>query len=70
MRRVLEPLVDVALAKDGIDFVGEIAAVLPAAIICDIMNIPQWERSMMIGLTSQALGASGRGPSAPWPGPR
>ena len=58
MRRVIEPLVDAALAKDSVDFVSEIAAVLPAAIICDIMNIPQSERSMMIDLTSKAFGAA------------
>ncbi|MER7046426.1 cytochrome P450 [Streptomyces jumonjinensis] len=58
MRRVIEPLIDVALTKDSIDFVSEIAAVLPAAIICDIMNIPQSERAMMTDLTSKAFGAS------------
>ncbi|MER6288595.1 cytochrome P450 [Streptomyces sviceus] len=58
MRRVIEPLVEQALEKDSVDFVDEIAAVLPAAIICDIMNVPQAERSTMIELTSQAFGAS------------
>lgn len=58
MRRVIEPLVDQALEKGSVDFVSEVAAVLPAAIICDIMNVPQVERSMMIELTSQAFGAS------------
>ncbi|WP_030408374.1 cytochrome P450 [Streptomyces albus] len=58
MRRVIEPLVDQALEKESVDFVSEVAAVLPAAIICDIMNVPQAERSTMIELTSQAFGAS------------
>lgn len=58
MRRVIEPLVEQALEKDSVDFVEEIAAVLPAAIICDIMNVPRAERSRMIELTSQAFGAS------------
>ncbi|PKT74619.1 cytochrome P450 [Streptomyces populi] len=58
MRRVIEPLVDEALRNDVVDFVSEIAAVLPAAIICDIMDVPQSERAMMIDLTSKAFGAS------------
>lgn len=58
MRRVVEPLIESALARDDIDFVSEIAAILPAAIICEIMNIPQSEGSTMIRLTSQAFGAS------------
>ncbi|BFO18443.1 cytochrome P450 [Streptomyces sp. KM77-8] len=58
MRRVIEPLVEEALRRDVVDFVSEIAAVLPAAIICDIMEIPQSERAMMIDLTSKAFGAS------------
>ncbi|MEU3261525.1 cytochrome P450 [Streptomyces albidoflavus] len=58
MRRVIEPLVEKALEKETVDFVSEVAAVLPAAIICDIMDVPQAERSTMIELTSQAFGAS------------
>ncbi|MEU6113082.1 cytochrome P450 [Streptomyces sp. NPDC047117] len=58
MRRVIEPLVEQALRKETVDFVSEVAAVLPAAIICDIMNVPQAERAMMIDLTSTAFGAS------------
>ncbi|MFI9029567.1 cytochrome P450 [Streptomyces sp. NPDC053560] len=58
MRRIIEPLVEQALGKDTVDFVSEVAAVLPAAIICDIMNVPQAERAMMIDLTSTAFGAS------------
>ncbi|MER7395901.1 cytochrome P450 [Streptomyces sp. NPDC000151] len=58
MRRVIEPLVDQVLEKGTVEFVSEVAAVLPAAIICDIMNVPQAERSTMIELTSQAFGAS------------
>ncbi|MET7905911.1 cytochrome P450 [Streptomyces sp. NPDC005355] len=58
MRRVIEPLVEQALEKDSVDFVEEIAAVLPAAIICDIMNVPRAERARMVELTSQAFGAS------------
>ena len=58
MRSVTEPLVMAALRKDSVDFVSEIAAILPAAIICDIMNVPQSDRSKMIELTSKAFGAS------------
>ncbi|WP_018791294.1 cytochrome P450 [Salinispora arenicola] len=58
MRRVIEPLVDDALARGEVDFVSDIAAVLPAAIICEIMNVPQSDRELMIRLTSAAFGAS------------
>lgn len=58
MRSVIEPLVMAALRKDSIDFVSEVASVLPAAIICNIMNVPQSDRSMMVEMTSKAFGAS------------
>lgn len=58
MRSVIEPLVAEALRKESVDFVSEVAAILPAAIICDIMNVPQSDRSKMIELTSNAFGAS------------
>jgi cytochrome P450 len=58
MRSVIEPLVMAALRKDSIDFVSEVASVLPAAIICNIMNVPESDRSKMVELTSKAFGAS------------
>jgi cytochrome P450 len=58
MRAVIEPLVMAALRKESIDFVSEVAAVLPAAIICDIMDVPQSDRSRLVELTSKAFGAS------------
>ncbi|RMI30440.1 cytochrome P450 [Nocardia stercoris] len=58
MREIIEPLVDEALEKGTVDFVGEIAAQLPAAIICEIMALPQSERHMLVGLTSRVFGAS------------
>nr|WP_028922304.1 cytochrome P450 [Pseudonocardia acaciae] len=58
MRTVIEPLVAAALRRDSLDFVSEVAAVLPAAIICDIMNVPRADRSTMVELTSKAFGAS------------
>lgn len=58
MRAVIEPLVAAALRKECVDFVSEIAAILPAAIICDIMDVPRSDRSRMVELTSKAFGAS------------
>lgn len=58
MRSVIEPLVTAALCKETIDFVSEVASVLPAAIICNIMDVPQADRSKMVELTSKAFGAS------------
>jgi cytochrome P450 len=58
MRKVVEPLLERALGGPPINFVSAIAAALPAAIICDIMDVPPADRDMMVGLTSRAFGAS------------
>ncbi|MGW2426316.1 cytochrome P450 [Streptomyces sp. NPDC001709] len=58
MQSVIEPLVDEAVQEGTVDFVSRIAAVLPAATICAIMDVPSSERSTMIELTSTAFGAS------------
>lgn len=58
MRSVIEPLVVASLRKESVDFVSEVASVLPAAIICNIMNVPRSDRSKMVELTSRAFGAS------------
>jgi cytochrome P450 len=63
MRRAVEPLIEDAMGRDTVEFVGEVAAVLPAAIICDLMDVPQADRPTMIALTSKAFGASLDGPA-------
>lgn len=66
-RRTVEPLIDAALGRDELDFVSEVAAILPAAVICDLMGVPPSERATMIALTSRAFGASVGGPAVDGP---
>ena len=61
MREVLEPLVDAALERGTLDFVSEVAAVLPSAIVCQLMRIDQEERLRLVELTSTAFGSSADG---------
>ncbi|MGH3761080.1 cytochrome P450 [Actinophytocola sp.] len=58
MHEVLEPLIDDALAKDSVDFVSDVAAVLPSVIFCHFMDVARREHRTLIDLTSTAFGAS------------
>ncbi|WP_433607220.1 cytochrome P450 [Dactylosporangium sp. CA-139114] len=62
MRRVLEPLVDRVIERGSADFVSEVAAILPAVIVCHLMDVPLEEHERLTRLTSKAFGAS-LGPS-------
>lgn len=63
MRSILEPLVDAALEAQVVDFVSDVAAVLPSAIVCHLMDVRQEERLSLVELTSTAFG-SALGPGA------
>lgn len=67
MRRAVEPLIEETLVKDTVEFVSEVAAILPAAVICDLMGVPAADRPTMVALTSRAFGASVGGPAADGP---
>ncbi|TNH29621.1 cytochrome P450 [Micromonospora orduensis] len=58
MRRAVEPLIEENLTRETVEFVSEVAAIIPAAVICDLMGVPESDRPMMIALTSRAFGAS------------
>lgn len=58
MRDVLNPLIDDAIEKGSVDFVTDIAAVLPAAIVCHIMDVAREEHGAFTEMTSKAFGAS------------
>lgn len=58
MRDVLNPLIDDAVERGSVDFVTEIAAVLPAAIVCHIMDVAREEHGAFTDMTSKAFGAS------------
>ncbi|MFE4613673.1 cytochrome P450 [Streptomyces niveus] len=58
MRDVLNPLIDDAFERGVVDFVTDIAAVLPAAIVCHIMDVARDEHGAFTEMTSKAFGAS------------
>jgi methyl-branched lipid omega-hydroxylase len=49
-------IVDAIAPKGHVDFVAEVASVLPLAIICDLMGIPAADRGRVMELTSRHLG--------------
>jgi methyl-branched lipid omega-hydroxylase len=50
-------VVDAIAPRGECDFVAEVAAALPLEIICDLLGIPAADRSRMLELTNQILGA-------------
>ncbi|MGW7754509.1 cytochrome P450 [Streptomyces violaceusniger] len=58
MRGVVDSLIDDVAGQATVEFVGQVAAQLPVAIISEIMNIPMADRDLMVNLTSRAFGAS------------
>ncbi|GAA4834673.1 cytochrome P450 [Kitasatospora terrestris] len=58
MRDVLTPLIDEAVETGVVDFVTDIAAVLPAAIVCHIMDVAREEHQAFTDMTSRAFGAN------------
>jgi cytochrome P450 len=50
-------IVDELLEKQRVDFVTEVAATLPLAIICDMMGIPESQHEFVFSRTNVILGA-------------
>ena len=50
-------IVDELLEKERVDFVTEVAATLPLAIICDMMGIPESQHEFVFDRTNIILGA-------------
>src|SRR5215471_5157114 len=55
VRRRAREIVDAIAAKGEIDFVVDVAAVLPVAIICDMMGVPESDRPRLLDLTNRLL---------------
>jgi cytochrome P450 len=49
-------LVGCALDADETDFVQHVAAVLPAILICDLVGVPERDRTYVTALTQEAFG--------------
>jgi cytochrome P450 len=57
VERVAREIVDRVIERGRVDFVTEIAARLPLAIICDMMGIPESQRDFVFERTNVILGA-------------
>jgi cytochrome P450 len=53
-------IVDAIAPKGQIEFVSEVADVLPVAIICDMMGVPEADRPRLLDLTNQLLAGGDR----------
>lgn len=56
VRRRAREIVDAIAPKGEIEFVSEVSAVLPVAIICDMMGVPEADQPHLLDLTNRLLG--------------
>ena len=56
VRRRAREIVDAIAPKGEIEFVSEVSAVLPVAIICDMMGVPEPDRPRLLDPTNRLLG--------------
>lgn len=57
VRRITTEIIDAVAAKGSCDFVTEIAAQLPLAVICEMLGVPRADWNTMFELTNKVLGA-------------
>jgi cytochrome P450 len=55
VRRRAREIVDAVAPKGEIEFVSEVASVLPVAIICDMVGVPDADRPRLLDLTNRLL---------------
>jgi cytochrome P450 len=55
VRRRAREIVDTVAPKGEIEFVSEVASVLPVAIICDMVGVPDTDRPRLLDLTNRLL---------------
>ncbi|MEX2237805.1 MAG: cytochrome P450 [Dehalococcoidia bacterium] len=58
IRRITNEILDDVAAKGRCDFVTEVAAILPLAVICGMMGVPREDWQLMFSLTNKVLGAT------------
>jgi methyl-branched lipid omega-hydroxylase len=56
VRHRARQIVDTIAPKGQVEFVSEVASVLPVAIICDMMGVPEADRPRLLDLTNRLLG--------------
>src|SRR5881409_1108987 len=60
VRHRARQIVDAIAPKGEIEFVSEVASVLPVAIICDMMGVPEGDRPRLLDLTNRLLAGGDR----------
>ena len=55
VRHRARQIVDTIAPKGEVEFVGEVASVLPVAVICDMMGVPEPDRPRLLDLTNRLL---------------
>jgi len=55
VRRRAREIVDAIAPKGQVEFVAEVSAALPVAIICDMVGVPEADRAMLLDLTNRLL---------------
>ncbi len=58
VRAITTDILDTVGPKGGVDFVTDIAAILPLAVICGMMGVPREDWGKMFELTNRVLGGS------------
>jgi cytochrome P450 len=58
VERIAESLLDAVARQERIEFVSEVAAVLPLTVIAEMLGIPAEERDRFIHITNRIIGAS------------
>jgi cholest-4-en-3-one 26-monooxygenase len=58
VREIAAKVVDAVAPKGECDFVTDVAARIPTAIICEMMGVPRADHDMMFELGSMAIGAN------------
>ena len=56
IRDIVTRILDDIEKKPGVDFVTEVAALLPLAVICEMMGCPRSDWNLMFDLTNKVLG--------------
>ena len=57
IRRIVTEIIDGVAGRGACDFVTDVAALLPLAVICDMMGVPQADAPRMFELTNRTLGS-------------
>ena len=57
VRKIANEIIDDVAARGACDFVTEISARLPLAVICEMMGVPRADWEMMFELTNSGLGS-------------